>query len=102
MSPQEHAVALPFLPPDVPALRSAEAAPRTRTGPQMKRADRELAVLHEMRHGSPGASAHNAFAFLDMGYGSTLAWAMFIVVLVLTVALFKTQSRWVYYAGGND
>jgi multiple sugar transport system permease protein len=43
-----------------------------------------------------------AFAFLDMGYGSTLAWAMFIVVLVLTIVLFRTQKRWVYYAGGNE
>ncbi|MBI5304016.1 MAG: sugar ABC transporter permease [Chloroflexi bacterium] len=43
-----------------------------------------------------------AFAFQDMGYGSTLAWAMFIVVLILTVILFKTQSRWVYYGGGED
>jgi multiple sugar transport system permease protein len=43
-----------------------------------------------------------AFSFLDMGYGSTLAWALFLVVLVLTVILFATQKRWVYYAGGND
>jgi multiple sugar transport system permease protein len=42
-----------------------------------------------------------AFNFLDMGYGSTLAWAMFIFVLLLTVLLFKTQNRWVYYAGGD-
>lgn len=43
-----------------------------------------------------------AFGYLDMGYGSTLAWAMFLVVLVITVVLFQTQNRWVYYAGGND
>lgn len=43
-----------------------------------------------------------AFAFLDMGYGSTLAWAMFVVVLLLTIFLFQTQKRWVYYAGGED
>jgi len=42
-----------------------------------------------------------AFNFQDMGYGTTLAWAMFIVVLILTIILFKTQSRWVYYAGGE-
>jgi multiple sugar transport system permease protein len=40
-----------------------------------------------------------AFGYLDMGYGSTLAWMMFIVVLILTIVLFKTQNRWVYYAG---
>ncbi|HXF85955.1 MAG TPA: sugar ABC transporter permease [Anaerolineales bacterium] len=42
-----------------------------------------------------------AFNFLDMGYGATLAWAMFIIVLILTIVLFKTQNRWVYYAGGE-
>lgn len=42
-----------------------------------------------------------AFNFLDMGYGATLAWAMFIIVLLLTVILFRTQRRWVYYAGGE-
>jgi multiple sugar transport system permease protein len=42
-----------------------------------------------------------AFAFLDMGYGATLAWVMFIVVLILTIVLFKTSKRWVYYAGGD-
>ena len=43
-----------------------------------------------------------AFSFLDMGYGCTLAWVMFVVVLILTVILFVTSNRWVYYAGGND
>jgi multiple sugar transport system permease protein len=43
----------------------------------------------------------NAFNFLDMGYGATLAWVMFIFVLILTVILFRTQNRWVYYAGGD-
>lgn len=43
-----------------------------------------------------------AFSFLDMGYGSTLAWAMFVIVLGLTVFLFTTASRWVYYGGGED
>lgn len=43
-----------------------------------------------------------AFGFLDMGYGATLAWVMFIVVLVLTVFLFRTANRWVYYASGEE
>jgi multiple sugar transport system permease protein len=42
-----------------------------------------------------------AFSFMDMGYGATLAWAMFVVVLLLTVVLFNTANRWVYYAGGD-
>jgi multiple sugar transport system permease protein len=42
-----------------------------------------------------------AFGFLDMGYGATLAWVMFVVVLILTIILFRTQNRWVYYGGGD-
>lgn len=42
-----------------------------------------------------------AFAFLDMGYGSALAWFLFGIVLLLTIALFRTSSRWVYYATGE-
>jgi multiple sugar transport system permease protein len=41
----------------------------------------------------------NAFEYNLMGYGSALAWVLFIIVLVLTIILFATQSRWVYYAG---
>jgi multiple sugar transport system permease protein len=39
--------------------------------------------------------------FQDMGYAATLAWVMFVVVLILTVVLFRTQRRWVFYAGGD-
>lgn len=42
-----------------------------------------------------------AFSYLEMGYGSALAWVMFIVVMVLTVVLFTTSRKWVYYAGGD-
>jgi multiple sugar transport system permease protein len=34
--------------------------------------------------------------YYDMGYAATLAWLLFAVVLVLTVVLFRTRSRWVY------
>lgn len=42
----------------------------------------------------------NAFLFLRMGKASALAWILFIVVVVLTVLLFKSSARWVYY--GNE
>jgi ABC-type sugar transport system permease subunit len=44
----------------------------------------------------------STFAFLDMPYGATLAWLMFVIVLGLTIVLFATANRWVYYAGGED
>ena len=34
--------------------------------------------------------------YYDMGYAATLAWLLFVIVLALTVILFRTRSRWVY------
>ncbi len=45
----------------------------------------------------------NSFEYNLMGYGSALAWVLFLIVLVLTAVLFATSGRWVYYAGsGKD
>lgn len=40
-----------------------------------------------------------AFQFYNMGYASALAWVLFVVVLGLTVLLFRTAGRWVYQGG---
>ena len=37
-----------------------------------------------------------AFQFYNMGYASALAWVLFVVVLGLTIVLFRTAGRWVY------
>jgi multiple sugar transport system permease protein len=42
-----------------------------------------------------------AFVYYHMGYASALAWALFIVGLAITIALFASARRWVYYAGGD-
>src|SRR6185503_6842052 len=34
--------------------------------------------------------------YYDMAYAATLAWLLFVIVLALTVMLFRTRSRWVY------
>jgi multiple sugar transport system permease protein len=39
----------------------------------------------------------HAFARLEMGYASAMAWLLFIVVLVLTILVFATGKRWVFY-----
>jgi multiple sugar transport system permease protein len=41
----------------------------------------------------------NAFEYFDMGYASTLAWLLFLVLLVFTVIQLRLSDRWVYYAG---
>ncbi len=40
-----------------------------------------------------------AFRSFDMGYGSALAWILFITVLIVTFIQMKVSGRWVYYAG---
>jgi multiple sugar transport system permease protein len=38
------------------------------------------------------------FTFQNMSYGSTLAWLLFLITLAITLVLFRTSRRWVYYA----
>ena len=42
-----------------------------------------------------------AFVFNRMGYGAAIAWLLFVIVLILTVALFAFAKKRVYYAGGD-
>jgi len=39
------------------------------------------------------------FAYGYLGYGATMAWFLFAIILIATVALFKSQKYWVFYAG---
>lgn len=41
----------------------------------------------------------NAFKFFDMGYASALAWILFLIVLILTVLVFRSSDFWVFYEG---
>ena len=41
----------------------------------------------------------NFFSFQNMSYGAALAWLLFALILIVTVILFRTSRRWVYYAG---
>ena len=38
-----------------------------------------------------------AFQYLDMGYASVLAWVLFVIILILTLFVFKYVGRLVYY-----
>ncbi len=37
------------------------------------------------------------FAFLQMGYASALAWFLLVIILILTMVVFRSSSAWVYY-----
>ncbi len=60
-----------------------------------------------MTNGGPGRSTlfynlylyQNAFRYYKMGYASALAWVMFLIILVLTLLIFKSSPYWVYYEG---
>lgn len=41
----------------------------------------------------------NAFLYGEMGYASAMAWVLFVLVLILTVIVFRTSLFWVYYEG---
>lgn len=42
-----------------------------------------------------------AFTNNEMGYASALAWILFLVIMIITVVLFKNSNRWVYYEAGD-
>jgi ABC-type sugar transport system permease subunit len=39
------------------------------------------------------------FTYQNMAYGATLAWLLFIVTLIVSLVVFRSSRRWVYYAG---
>ena len=40
-----------------------------------------------------------AFQSMQMGYASSLAWVLFVIVLAFTVIQFSLSGRWVFYTG---
>ena len=40
---------------------------------------------------------HNGFTYFKMGYASALAWAIFLIIVSLTIFQFWLAPRWVYY-----
>lgn len=57
--------------------------------------------------GEPGGTTNflnlyiykNFFAYQNMSYGATLAWLLFGITLLVTLLVFWSSRRWVYYAG---
>ncbi|MGJ9384644.1 carbohydrate ABC transporter permease [Salipaludibacillus sp. CF4.18] len=38
-----------------------------------------------------------AFEYLRMGYASAMAWILLVLIAIITIIIFKTSSRWVFY-----
>jgi multiple sugar transport system permease protein len=43
----------------------------------------------------------NAFVFFRMGYASALAWILFVIIMILTLLVFRGSAFWVYYEGAR-
>ena len=43
-----------------------------------------------------------AFTESRMGYASALAWLLFLVILVVTILVFRSARNWVYYEGDRS
>ena len=44
----------------------------------------------------------NAFKYFKMGYAAALAWVLFVLVLLLTLAVFRSSPLWVHYEAQRD
>lgn len=64
-----------------------------------------FAQPHVMTGGGPMYSTYvyglhlynTAFRFFDFGYACTLAWALFIIIMALSLFIFRSSKSWVYY-----
>lgn len=43
-----------------------------------------------------------AFKDFEMGYASALAWVLFVIIMILTLLVFKWSSMWVYYESEGE
>jgi ABC-type sugar transport system permease subunit len=49
-----------------------------------------------------GYIAFNMFSLSHLGYASALAWVMFLVVMVVTILLFRSAKYWVHFPEEED
>jgi multiple sugar transport system permease protein len=65
----------------------------------------DVAFAFGEREGGPNGSLkfivyslwENAFRFFNMGYASALAWILFVIILIMTLIVFRSSSVWVFY-----
>jgi multiple sugar transport system permease protein len=54
-------------------------------------------VFHESLSPMEGYINLNMFSYWYVGYASALAWVMFSVTMTITIILFRSARRWVYF-----
>jgi multiple sugar transport system permease protein len=68
-------------------------------------ASQSFGMINLMTRGGPGEATTvlsyyvylSGFRFYEFGYASAIAWMMFLVILVLTLLLWRVQRRGVFY-----
>ncbi|HHX61778.1 MAG TPA: sugar ABC transporter permease [Epulopiscium sp.] len=45
---------------------------------------------------------NEGFSYFKMGYASAISWIIFLVIMVITMILFKSSSGWVFYEDQGD
>jgi multiple sugar transport system permease protein len=61
--------------------------------------------VYSMTRGGPGVATatlgffiyQNGFSTYRMGYASSIAWVMFVIIMALTAFQFRMQRKWVHY-----
>lgn len=69
-------------------------------------ASQTFSLVYVLTGGGPANSTlfyalylyRTAFQYLRMGYGSAMAWVLFVAILAVTFVVFKTSGRWVFYS----
>jgi multiple sugar transport system permease protein len=67
----------------------------------------EFTRVYVMTQGGPSNATlfyglylyRNAFKYFQLGYASALAWVLLLIILALTLLLFRSARFWVYYEG---
>lgn len=44
---------------------------------------------------------NEAFRYFKMGYASALSWIIFVIIVILTLLIFRSSNAWVYYEDGG-
>lgn len=62
-------------------------------------------IIQAITQGGPGNSTtvlalfvyQSAFSYYEMGYASAVSWALFAIILLITLAQWTLQKKWVHY-----
>ena len=71
---------------------------------------KEFSTAYVLTNGGPNKATYlygiklykEGFTNFKMGYASALSWLLFMVILFVTIIIFISSKRWVFYEDGGD